>query len=308
MRAYRPFCPLSSGRRSPPLFHPSPCSVAARPLLTSHRNPSKNLEIIALHHPVRDCSGHFRASTFQPTLQSAGPFQSGPGLIQRTLSFCNHDAMKSALSFLGVALLQCQLCGQETPPVSPSAAKMIRFEVAVAEFAEAIDAEKPINLAEIERAGQAKSLIRVQLTSLDQQTATFQLTELVSRATGPFAAARRGNPADPFDRGAQRLSSINVGTILQMTPRLEPDGTVAAQVAINRTRLAAQQEQAAEAGIAAAPQGIEQIVSETTVRLKPGEAQRVAARENNLGDDAGKTWIIITAHIGPVPTARPAAK
>src|SRR5882724_6007770 len=192
-------------------------------------------------------------------------------------------------------------------PAAPSAlpakvGKMLTFEVLIADLLESIDSPTAANILELERAGKLGFLTRLQLTSLEEQTASVQFGELISRVTGRsttgFQAFGRGGPGGPGGAvGPQSTpiySSINVGTIVQMTARVQDDGSIVAQLYVERSGLAGGPETAFDPTAATPPKSVERLMTETTMQLKPGEAQVIGGRQNILGKDANKTWIVVT--------------
>ncbi|HMC09803.1 MAG TPA: hypothetical protein VKH44_00880, partial [Pirellulaceae bacterium] len=97
--------------------------------------------------------------------------------------------------------------------------------------------------------------------------------------------------------------SINVGTIVQMTARAQDDGSIVAQLYVERSGLAGGPETAFDPTAATPPKSVERLMTETTMQLKPGEAQVIGGRQNTLGKDANKTWIVVTAHLGAMPSS-----
>ncbi len=191
--------------------------------------------------------------------------------------------------------------GQERP------GKMIVFEMVIADLVDPLDSPTAEKILEIEKSGKFNFLTRVQVTSLEEQTASVQFGEATSRSTGR-AAAGRGFAGGPFGgRGAlPTYTSLNVGTSVELTARVEQDGSIVTQLRAERSGLGAAPEQPVEVNGRVPPESVERLMTETTLRLKPGEPQLVGGRQGTTGKDANKTWIVLTAHLGHKPA--PAAK
>src|SRR5262245_56700773 len=111
------------------------------------------------------------------------------------------------------------------------AGPMVRFEVLIAELAEPAAEPTAANVLELEKTGKLRSLIRLQLAAVEQQAASVQIGQLIQRVSGQVAVAgRRGGPGLPAPASIPRYSDVNVGTTIQVTPRIEKDGSIAAQL------------------------------------------------------------------------------
>src|SRR5438094_1713717 len=107
--------------------------------------------------------------------------------------------MKFAISSIALIFLWASLSLGQDSSQHPSAAKpgkMITFEVLIADLLEPLDSPTVEKILELERARKFNFLTRLQVTSLEEQTASVQFGELAPRATGRSAAGRgfRGGP------------------------------------------------------------------------------------------------------------------
>jgi Bacterial type II and III secretion system protein len=211
--------------------------------------------------------------------------------------------MKFAIrSIVSIFLFAPLALGQESPkptiPAKPG--KMITFEVLIADLAEPLDSPTVEKILELEKARKFDSLTRLQVTSLEEQTASVQFGELAPRATGRSAVAR-GFRGGPF--GGQPVpsySSVNVGTNVQLVARMDDDGSIVVRLSAERSGLS---DQAVDPNDGGPPQSVERLKTETTLRLKPGEPQLVGGQQTATGKDGNKTWIVLIAHIGGKPTS-----
>jgi hypothetical protein len=191
---------------------------------------------------------------------------------------------------------------------------MLTFEVLIAELDEPVESPTAESIVELANGGKVKSVSRMQVSSLEGQPASVQFGQLQSRvaevAAGPLrgAPAPRGvvGPGGGFGRGgpgaqppASRNRTVNVGTLAQMTARIEDDGTIATQFFIERTGLAPDAAPQ-EPGANQAPTPVDRLSTSTTVRLRPGEAQIIGGRQAG-GIEKDKTWIVLRAQVGVIP-------
>ena len=199
-------------------------------------------------------------------------------------------------------------------PLPTKPGKMLTFEVLIADLAEPIDAPTAVNVLDLEKAGKLNSTSRMQLTSLENEPAVVQFGQLTQRVTGyssrGLPAFGRGGPpgggvAAPAPQVTPIYNNTNVGTVVQITARIHDDGSIVAQLYVERSGLAGGLQPPADPNVATIPQSIDRMLSESTLHLKPGEPQILGGRKSGAGKDTNKTWIVITAHEGTRPP-RPA--
>ena len=181
----------------------------------------------------------------------------------------------------------------------PPASRLVTIEVAIADLAgDAAPAEvTPASLREMEKAGKLQSLTRIRLTTIENQQAQFQFGEKVPVVTGQ---ERRG----PRGESASAISLENVGTIVEMLPRVEPDGSILLQMTLEKSRLIALHP-VLEAPTPLPPR-TSTISSKATVRLKSDEPTIVAGQQSEDKDN-GQTWIVLTASAEAAPERAAAA-
>src|SRR5205814_2192724 len=114
-------------------------------------------------------------------------------------------------------------------PLPTTVGKPLAFEVLIAELYEPIDSPTVNDILALEKAGKLNFINRLQLTTLEEQTAYVQFGALTSRVTG---RATTGLTMVPI------YNSVNLGTIAQITGRVADDGSIVAQVMVERSGLA----------------------------------------------------------------------
>ena len=117
----------------------------------------------------------------------------------------------------------------------------------------------------------------------------MQLGALTPRVTG---RATTGLSVVPI------YSDINIGTIAQMTGRVEDDGSIVAQVFVERSALSGGPEEAFDAGANLPLKSVDRVLTNSTIRLTPGEPQLVGGSQATQDKATSKTWIVVTGHIG----------
>ncbi len=174
-------------------------------------------------------------------------------------------------------------------PLPTTVGKSLTFEVLVAELYESIDSPTVNDILALENAGKLNFINRLQLTTLEEQPAYVQFGALTSRVTG---RATTGLTVVPI------YNSINLGTIAQVTGRVVDDGSIVAQVMVERSGLAGGNEEPFDPNVLTPPKDVDRLTTNSTVRLKPGEPLLIGGRQATLGRDSFKTWIVLTGHVG----------
>ena len=91
---------------------------------------------------------------------------------------------------------------------------------------------------------------------------------------------------------------------MQVTARVEEDGSIVTQLMAERSGLKDDADAALNPNGVSPPKSVERLSTQTTLRLKPGEPQLVGGRQATTGQDSNRTWIVLTAHVGGKPPAR----
>ena len=170
---------------------------------------------------------------------------------------------------------------------------MVTLEVLIAELPGGLAPPTAAAILELEKAGKLTGRMRVRLAALENQVARVQFGEMVPRVTGRTVRGG-GFGAIPS------YTDVNVGTLVQATSRVDGDGSVIANLTLERSGLAAAPRAAAagEPGAEQPPAGIGQLTLQTTVRIKSGEAVIVGGREATSGLETSETWVVVTAQVG----------
>jgi hypothetical protein len=180
-------------------------------------------------------------------------------------------------------------------PLPDKIGKSLTFEVLLAELYEPIDSPTVNDILALEKVGKLNFVNRLQLTSLEDQSAFVQFGALTARVTG---RATTGLTVVPI------YNDINLGTIAQVTGRVTDDGSIVAQVMVERSALAGGEEGPFDPSIATPPKGIDRLTMNSTVRLKPGEPQLIGGRQATLGRDSFRTYVMLTGYVGSEVASR----
>jgi hypothetical protein len=188
-----------------------------------------------------------------------------------------------------------------------AAGKMITFELIIADVNDALDSPTAAKILDLEKTGKLNYLARVQLASLENQQAHVQFGERTSRVIGRTMTGGRGFAPGgaPGPQSTPIYNDINLGTVVQVTARVEDDGSVVTQLMVERSGIAGGADAAAfDPNSNDPPKTIQTLTTQTTVRLKPGEPQVVSGRQVSMGKEANKTWIVVTANPGVLAVER----
>src|SRR5262249_36252986 len=130
--------------------------------------------------------------------------------------------MKTVVASILTLSLGTFACGQEpaqgTTPIKSG--QIVRFDVLIADLAEALEATSAEKIVELDKGGKLTSRARFQLASVEEMPAVIQFGEMAPRVSGRTTVGGR-----QFGGGAARApvvpqyTSVNVGTTLQVTAR-----------------------------------------------------------------------------------------
>jgi hypothetical protein len=194
------------------------------------------------------------------------------------------------------------------PGIPRTAGKPLSFEIVFAEVAEPLGDVTAKQVLDLEKTGKLRSLIKFRLATLEEQPAFVQVGELAPRVTGRTVIGSRGfaggpgGPGGAGGRGGQmpqsmpNYSDVNVGTIAQVTARVDDDGAILAQLYVERSTLPPEARQAGALD-QNPPPGIARILSQSTLRLAAGEPAIVSSRQAQDPAEKVQTWIVVTANI-----------
>jgi type II secretory pathway component HofQ len=175
----------------------------------------------------------------------------------------------------------------------PIPGKSVSIEVFIANFSTAADAEKGVPTAEqileLEKQGKLASSTRVQLATLDMQTARVQYGESVPVATGATSRPGGGPPAVSY-------RYTETGTIIEATPRVEEDGSVVLLLSVQETRLVPGTKAGAEKEEGGfTPTKTALMNTKTTLRVPAGKTVVTGGQRSDK--DPSQTWIVISAKV-----------
>lgn len=174
----------------------------------------------------------------------------------------------------------------------PVPGKGVSIEVLIANFSSSADAEKGVPTAEqileLEKQGKLSSSTRVQLATLDMQTAKVQFGESVPVPSG--ATVQGGRQAISYRH-------TETGAIVEATPRVEEDGSVILLLSIQETRLVPTTKAGAEREDASGftPTRTAIMNVKTTLRVPVGKAVVTGGQRSDK--DPSQTWIVISAKV-----------
>lgn len=172
------------------------------------------------------------------------------------------------------------------PPLPPgtAAGKSLLLDVCLAQTATALDQPSPAEIFQLERDGKLASTARVRLLFLENIPSFAQFGELANKVSGSTATNTRVLPI---------YSAVNVGTMVQATGRVDDDGTILLQVYIEKSALAP----SSEPPDIRAPESITRMLTQSTVRLKPGEPAVLSGGPATSAKS--QDWIVITCRTLP---------
>ena len=159
--------------------------------------------------------------------------------------------------------------------------KMLMLEVLIAETVDPLTNPTAAELLDLERKGKLKSNSRIRLLSLENLPAFTQFGVLASKVSGHAATSRDVVPI---------YTSVNVGTIVQATTRLDPDGTALIQIYVEQSAL----QKSDMPPERREPEGITRMLFQTSVRAKPGEPLVLTAGPSYGSESSSQQWAVLT--------------
>jgi type II secretory pathway component GspD/PulD (secretin) len=193
---------------------------------------------------------------------------------------------------------------REFKPFAQVAGPLVTLEVLLIDYkgrgnekeATAPTAAEFIKLHQI---GELDRVVRAQLTNIEQNKTMVQVGQRVpvatARTVGGFA---RGGAAAPDARPtAYSYSLENIGTLISATTRLEESGTVIVDLQVERSQIAAADRRQDDNLDGAGPQKTVSLVSQSTLRLKPGEPTLAKAFQTTSNGETTGQFIVVTAMV-----------
>jgi hypothetical protein len=204
-----------------------------------------------------------------------------------------------------VALIcMVELTAVAQDPSPPRAAQQgtgqqLYFNVLIADLPadSQVNALEPDALAEKivawDRQGELRSVTRIPLATLDQMPATIQF--------GKRVAVESGRTSPGGGRGPMVAYSIQSGgTLLQLTPALQENGTILVELTVEQSRIP-EETGNEEEGAASPNLKASTMTAKTTLRIQPGKPVFVGGQKTVNGQDTTQTWIVLTASVGKEP-------
>jgi hypothetical protein len=161
---------------------------------------------------------------------------------------------------------------------------MLMLDVLIAETAEPQQQPTAAELLELARTGKLKSNARIRLLSLENVPSYTQFGEMAAKVNG---RATTGLGVTPI------YTTVSVGTLVQATSRLEPDGRAMIQLQVERSAIT----KSNDPPELREPEGITRMLAQSTLRAKPGEPVVLSAGPTGGSDAASQTWVVLTVSV-----------
>jgi type II secretory pathway component GspD/PulD (secretin) len=171
------------------------------------------------------------------------------------------------------------------------AGRLIAVEVVIADVVGEAKEMTTEQLAELEKAGNVTSLSRLHLSALENNPSVVQFGERVSLVTGRTSFGGRGSQ--------DMLSQENLGTMVSVTARVEPDQSIVMELNAELTRLAP---------VAPRPEGenadrpvelprTNTLTTKSTLRIPPGKSVVAGGKTAKTEHGTTQTWILVSAAV-----------
>jgi type II secretory pathway component GspD/PulD (secretin) len=224
--------------------------------------------------------------------------------------------MRVALTFLALAMSVASV-GRTIAQEPSSGGQMVTVEVTIAEFTPegrqaALDLGEVVDikarLAELEQQGQVKVFTRAHLTTLDGSKAMIQIGEQTAVATGQQFTGRRGEGGGPAFNTSYSMQQT--GTMFQVRPRVEADGSVVLEFSAEKSRIVQVPQTATEEGQEQAfqPPKTTTMTSQTTLRIPPGQTVLVGGLQAAGDGESGQVVLLVSATATAMPEGASAAQ
>lgn len=207
------------------------------------------------------------------------------------------------IALLVAAFMPLRVTAEEA---KSAAGKAIAVELVLAEASDPsllpeAEGETPAEISadrvkQLQKEDKLTSWFRVRMASLENCPAYVQLGERVPVATGQAMMGFRSREGNAV---TTQYSTVNVGTVVKVTARIEDGGTIVVDLDLERSRLANQPPPARTEGSPRptfVPSKTETIMTQTTVRLTPGKTAVVAAHRSTA-PKPHCTWVMVTAEL-----------
>ena len=201
-------------------------------------------------------------------------------------------AMVAALLFLAV--------GAAIRADEPQAGQVVSLDVLLADVSGAAVGDSEMTAAKVldlERQGKLDAATRIKLSVIENSQGMVNFSEAAPVATGrqDFGGGFGGGGG----RGASTAYSMqNYGTMVQVTARVEQDGSIVLNLQVERSRLVANRPAGEEGGAASiAATKTTQARVHTTARLASNKPTIVGSQQAGVGKEAIHTYVVLTASV-----------
>jgi type II secretory pathway component GspD/PulD (secretin) len=148
----------------------------------------------------------------------------------------------------------------------------------------------------LEKQGQLASLVRIRVATLENCVASVQFGERIPVAESRSTASRTRDGGGPV---MTNFAMTNVGTMLNVTPRVAEDGAVILELEVEHSRLERRPSDADRASRENAefvPPIVVTVTAKSTIRIPAGKTVISEARQT-APDMSRQTWILATATV-----------
>ena len=216
--------------------------------------------------------------------------------------------MKYALAGLFCALIFSSLGnGQERPDTTrpagqrrggaaprfepPAAGRQITLDVLIADLAETMENPTAAKLLELEKSGKLAAATRLRMATLDELPGFIQFGGRIASRTAPGGGRGSFGGTPPGSSAVVSVPSApqNTSVQLQATTRMEEDGSIVMQIYLERPEAAVPQKVTAADASDEARRNYA-FLSQSTVRLKSGEATLISGRTSGWGSTGSCGW------------------
>jgi hypothetical protein len=205
---------------------------------------------------------------------------------------------------------------QSSPqPATTAAGPLVTLEVLLIDYkgrgnVKAAAAPTAAEFIKLHQIGELDRVVRAQISNVEQNKALVQVGERVPVATARTAGgfARDGAAAAGEARAtAYSYSLEHIGTLISAVARVEEGGTVIVDLQVERSQMAATERPADDNSDAVGRQKTVSLVSQSTLRLKPGEPTLAKAFQTTADGETTGQFIVVTATVDHHGAERAAA-
>jgi type II secretory pathway component GspD/PulD (secretin) len=183
----------------------------------------------------------------------------------------------------------------------------VALDLTIAEFADSAKSANSLPLEsgqkllerirELETQGKVALVTRVRLTTLDSQPALLQIGEQASVMTSRrMVGGRPLREGGGFEPASASFVRQHVGLLIGATPRVQSDGSLAVDLDLEKSQIAARSPRDGGEG---APPGVTTMKTQTTVHIPAGQTVIVGGTQMASPSESGQTLVLVSAQISP---------